>query len=131
MAVLHQKSISPAWPKNDMATHCQQDICIGIGYPLQGFIIARKTQDQAEILTIVTDPNHRQIGLGRLLLSAAEQQIFKDGGEIVFLEVAQDNKPAIALYKSHNYEQFGIRPAYYKRPNGRVGALTFRKRLDA
>ena len=131
MAELHQRAITPAWPKEDMDTHIQQDICLGYDDPLSGFIIIRHTIDQSEILTIVTDPELRQQGIARKLLHTGEQAVRKLGSDIIFLEVAEDNLAAIALYKASAYKPFGRRPAYYRRENGRIAALTFRKRLDA
>lgn len=96
-----------------------------------GFIILRHSFDQAEILTLVTDPQNRRAGLGRSLAEEGFKILRDKGAEILFLEVAEDNTAAIELYRAAKFEQFGRRPAYYKRENGRVAALTFRKRLDA
>ena len=131
MAALHLKSITPSWPEQDMIEHTGRDICLGIGSPLEAFIILRFADTQAEILTIVTDPDKRKKGHGRALLNTAKDKTAQKGGDIIFLEVAEDNKPAIALYQSAGYTQIGRRPAYYKRPQGRVAAMTYCKRLDA
>jgi len=131
MAALHFRSIAPAWPESDFANHCGKDICLGIGQPLTAFIIASFAADQAEILTLVTDPKLRRSGFARQLLAASETEFRARGGDIVFLEVAEDNIAAIALYKSCSFKPLGRRPAYYRRENGRVAALTFRKKLDA
>ncbi len=131
MAALHERAISPAWPTQDMIEHCRRDFCIGTGEPLTAFAIFRLGADQAEILTVVTDPEHRQKGLARQILYQTEPRLAGVGIEIIFLEVAEDNNPAIALYHSLGYEPFGRRPAYYRRPEGRIAALTFRKKLDA
>jgi len=131
MAALHARSITPAWPETDMAEHCTSDICLGLGQSLEAFIISRLVEDQAEILTIVTDPEFRKKGHARALLSAVENHIKEQNGKLIFLEVAEDNDPAIALYRESGYEHIGRRPAYYRRPEGRVAAMTFCKRLDA
>lgn len=131
MAALHKRAITPYWPETDMAEHARRDICLGIGEPLTGFVILRPAADQAEILTIVTGPDNRGRGIGAKLLQAGENKAFEFGTTIVFLEVAEDNAPAIALYRSADYEPIGKRPAYYRRDQGRVAALTFRKKLDA
>jgi len=131
MAELHARAIKPAWPEVDMNNHIRADLCFGYGDPLGGFVIARAIDDQAEILTIVTDPKRRKTGIANQLLSESLSVMAEQGVEIVFLEVAEDNHPAVSLYKSCGFEHFGRRPAYYKRENGRVAALTFRKRLDA
>ena len=72
MADLHEKSIKPSWPVSDMKNHLENDLCLGAGDPLQAFIILRPVEDQAEILTLVTDPAHRQKGLARSVLEASE-----------------------------------------------------------
>ncbi len=131
MAALHVRSITPAWPESDMVEHTQRDICLGLGQPLEAFIILRRADDQGEILTIVTDPDQRQRGHGRRLLQAAEAKMREEKGKLIFLEVAEDNDPAIALYRAVGFNHIGRRPAYYRRPEGRVAAQTYCKRLDA
>ena len=42
----------------------------------------------------------------------------------VFLEVAEDNAAARALYAKLGFQEIGRRRAYYKRPGGAVDALT-------
>lgn len=131
MAALHTLGFDPAWPAEDMREHIARDIVIGIGEPLAGFVIVRAAGDQAEILTIIVDPARRGKGKGQSLLAAAETEAFRQGADIMFLEVAEDNAAAIQLYRLGGYLQIGRRPAYYRRAGGRVSALTFRKNLDA
>ena len=59
-----------------------------------------------------------------------EVQAKARGVEIVFLEVAQDNTAALALYKTTGYDAIGMRKNYYKRAGGRVSAVTLRKQLS-
>ena len=51
------------------------------------------------------------------------------GVSVLFLEVAEDNAAAKALYDRCGFTPIGKRPAYYRREGGRVAALTFRKDL--
>lgn len=131
ICTLHSQGFKPHWPAADMAEHIDRDIVIGIDVPLSGFLIIRPAQDQAELLTITIAPNKRGLGLAKTLLRAGEIKSAEQGIEIIFLEVAEDNMAALALYKSLGYRPIGRRPAYYKRKAGRVAALTFRKTLDA
>ena len=131
MAKLHGLGFDNAWPETDMSEHLKQDFCLGLGTPLKAFVIFRCAADQAEILTIITAPENRKSGLARQLLQYSEDVLCGREIDIVFLEVAEDNAAAIALYSGLGYEQFSRRPAYYRREEGRVAALTFRKRLDA
>jgi ribosomal-protein-alanine N-acetyltransferase len=44
----------------------------------------------------------------------------------IFLEVAEPNAPAIALYRKHGWEQAGVRTGYYD--HGIVNAVVMKKR---
>ncbi len=131
MAELHAQGFIRGWPQSDMAEHVQTDIVLGIGAPLEGFLIVRRSFEQAELLTIIVSAQSQNAGLGQALLSAGEAAAAQQGAEIMFLEVAEDNLSAIRLYRKAGYESLGRRPAYYKRPDGRVAALILRKKLDA
>ena len=98
----------------------------------QAFALGRVAADEAELLTLATDPDHRRKGLGRSTLTAFEAEAAARGATRVFLEVAQSNTPAIALYTSQGYGQTGARPGYYRAPHGApVDALILSKSLDA
>lgn len=131
MAEIHAQSFFKGWDDADMWAHIQKDMCFGFGRPLDGFIILSSAADQAEILTIATDPALRRTGIARALLDIAETELVDNGVDTLFLEVAEDNDPAIKFYKGAGFEPIGRRPAYYKREIGRVAAITYRKRLAA
>ncbi len=131
MAEIHAQSFHKGWDDADMWAHIQKDLCFGFGRPLQGFIIISAAADQAEILTIATDPAERRRGIARSLLEIAETELVDNGVDTLFLEVAEDNKAAISFYQGVAFEPIGRRPGYYKRELGRVAAITYRKRLAA
>ena len=131
MAEIHAQSFHTGWDAGGMETHIQKDLCFGFGRPLDGFIITSVAADQAEILTIATDPEHRRRGIARALLEITETELVENGVDTLFLEVAEDNDAAIKFYKGVGFEPIGRRPAYYKREHGRVAAITYRKRLAA
>lgn len=135
MAEIHAASFAPpfgtgGWDALEMSAHLQQDLCFGTGEPLGAFIILRRATDQAEILTLATAPAKRRTGLARELLVTAVEELAKRGVREVFLEVAEDNAAAQALYRATGFSTIGRRPAYYRRPQGRIAALTFSKKLD-
>ena len=96
---------------------------------LLGFILLGACTDQTDIITIAVNPAVRGKGLGRTLVEAAETEARARGAELIFLEVAQDNTAALALYKSCGYVPIGTRKNYYRRQGGRVSAVTMRKDL--
>jgi len=136
MAAIHAVAfVAPfgtgGWDALEMSAHVQKDLCLGIDHEgaLAAFIIIYAAADQAEILTIATASTARRKGLGRQLLDAAAKSLRARDISELFLEVAEDNTSAIALYKSAGFEPIGRRPGYYRRPEGRVAALTFSKKI--
>jgi ribosomal-protein-alanine N-acetyltransferase len=65
------------------------------------------------VLKVATRPAYRRQGLGRRLMTIAEQHAAEMAGETVTLEVRTSNSAAIAMYRSMGYEQVGVRGAYY------------------
>ena len=85
--------------------------------------------DEAEILTIATDPAHRRQGFARALLDTLAQEARTHGAKTIFLDAAETNKAARALYAGAGFEEKGRRTAYYQTPDGRVDALLLVKSL--
>ncbi len=129
MASLHAQCFDRPWSALDMAVHAGRDLCLGIKEPLASFAILRLSDVDAEVLTIATGPAQRGNGLAGLVLVKAEESCRTKGLRDIFLEVAEDNAPARALYKRLGYEPIGRRPAYYKRSRGRIAAITYRRIL--
>lgn len=133
LADLHGKAFSAtrSWSRSEFAALLAQP-----GTLLTGnnncFALLRVTLDEAEVLTIATDPTYRRQGLARAALQEAEAQARTMGATQVFLEVAEDNIAAQALYAQGGYTQVGRRPGYYIPQNGPpVAALVLRKSLSA
>ena len=94
------------------------------------FVLMRVILDEAEVLTLATRPQYRRQGLARGALSEAESKAQASGATSVFLEVAEDNAAARALYASCGYQQVGRRPGYYTPKNAApIAALILRKDL--
>jgi ribosomal-protein-alanine N-acetyltransferase len=73
------------------------------------------SEADAEILTIAVDPAARRNGYARTLLAASKQELAGLGVMRLFLEVAADNLPAVALYEREGFLPVGVRKAYYRR----------------
>jgi ribosomal-protein-alanine N-acetyltransferase len=94
-----------------------------------GFILMRAAAGESEVMTLAVAPSCRRQGAGRALLEAAMVQAEARAADAVFLEVAADNDPAIALYRSAGFEQVGRRKGYYAHPDGAKDALVLRRDL--
>ncbi len=77
------------------------------------FIVWRQILDEAEIITIGVNPEIRKTGTAIALMEIATGEILKKSGRKIFLEVAENNTPAIKLYEKLGFVKIGIRPKYY------------------
>jgi ribosomal-protein-alanine N-acetyltransferase len=131
MARIHAACFDKPWPALDMAVHVARDLCLGLGKPLSSFAILRRSDIDAEILTVSTDPKARGQGLAGQVLTAAEEHCRAAGLRNIFLEVAEDNVSARTLYKRLGFVPIGRRPGYYARSEGRVAAITYSRDLKS
>jgi ribosomal-protein-alanine N-acetyltransferase len=94
---------------------------------LLGFLAARQTADEAEILNIAVHPESRRKGIASALLAAALAHFERFAVTNVFLELRESNNAAAALYSAHGFQFSNKRKAYYKNPT--EDALCMRKNL--
>ena len=85
--------------------------------------------DEAEILNLVTSVKRQNQGCASLLLNQFLTMLETSQIKRVYLEVASDNLPAIALYTRCLFEPDGIRKDYYKRENSRCNGILMSRRL--
>ena len=124
MAKLHAQGFYRGWPREEFASYLadpQQTPAFVACDPkrrVAGFAMLRLAADEAELLTIAVDPRWRGKGVGKALLHAAFEDLLMSPARRLFLEVAADNAPAIALYRGHGFAEIGRRTGYYPRPGG-------------
>ena len=96
-----------------------------------GFVISRLAADEAEILTITIDGAQRRLGVGRKLLLAHMGRVAAAGARKLFLEVEDQNAPALGLYAGLGFAEAGSRKAYYRKVDGSRGnALILRRDFE-
>jgi len=83
-----------------------------------GFILMRTVADEAEILTLAVRPDARKRGVGAGLVVRGAAEAAARGATRLFLEVADDNVAARALYARAGFAEAGRRPRYYARADG-------------
>lgn len=119
---LHGKLFDPAWDANAVKVLLEHPAATSLvavaGSPkaIIGFIIGQLAADEAEILSIGIAPNWQRAGLATGLLEGLTRAARRGEAKRIFLEVAEDNEPAIALYRKFGFEEVGRRKAYYVRP---------------
>ena len=96
-----------------------------------GFALGRLVLDEAELLTLAVDPSHHGQGIGREVLNEFEQSARKRGAMRAFLEVADNNFAAKALYLKAGWARDGLRKAYYRAKPTAIDAITMSKALKS
>lgn len=117
LADLHAEAFDAPWSATAFADLLGQPGVMLEG-DANGFILIRTVADEAEILTLAVRPSGRRQGLGARLVRTATDRAAATGATRMFLEVAEDNAPARALYGALGFEAAGRRPRYYPRAEG-------------
>jgi len=90
---------------------------------LGGYLLAMMIDDEAEILSIGVTPDRQRQGVGKLLLQHFFEYGTSQNMTRVVLEVAEDNVPALGLYRDFGFAAFGRRKGYYKQGNQKIDAI--------
>lgn len=132
LAALHAQAFDHPWSTAEIASLLDTPGTFVVAED-QGFILARALAGEAEILTLAVAPPARRQGLARRLIEHAVVRALALGAESLFLEVADDNVPALGLYRGFGFEVVGRRRGYYARGNGvtPVDALVMRLALNS
>jgi ribosomal-protein-alanine N-acetyltransferase len=81
-----------------------------------GYIMARISGEEGEILNLAVLPPYRRRGVARRLLAEGVAALVADGVREAYLEVRESNAAAISLYQSAGFRTVGLRPRYYRNP---------------
>ena len=130
LAALHAQAFAAPWSAAEFADLLSQPGVL-LGLEPDGFVLVSVVLDEAEILTLAVRPDARRQGLGRRLVERACVAAKAAGAATLFLEVAEDNAAARALYARAGFVEIGRRKAYYPGPDGRrIDALALRRDLS-
>lgn len=138
LARLHARCFDDAWSTSSFeqllaGPHVVGFVSLLPDGELAGFVLIQVIAGEAEILTIGVAAPLRGQGLGARLLGEACVQARARGAASIFLEVAEDNAAARALYARAGFAPVGRRKSYYRVPADRVGtgdALVLRLTLN-
>jgi [ribosomal protein S18]-alanine N-acetyltransferase len=81
-----------------------------------GYVMARISGEEGEILDLAVRPDLRRRGIGRQLLLSVWNALGSEGVRELYLEVRESNRAAIELYRGHGFRPVGLRPRYYRNP---------------
>lgn len=116
---LHAQGFLRGWSGEEISALLAEEGTNGFAYEKDGqavgFILLRAVFDECEILTIATDEEEKRHGIGEALLAHACMELKTQGILTLFLEVAEDNTPALGLYEKAGFTVSGRRRGYYPR----------------
>ena len=129
MAAIHAAAFPPreAWGLDAMSLQLALPGVFGLIDHAGGMLLTRVAADEAEVLTLAVVPEQRRHGVATRLLTGAVTAIRALGGRTVFLEVAECNAAARALYRRFGFIEAGRRPRYY---SNSADALILRMNLS-
>ncbi|HDR7588902.1 hypothetical protein S3E15_00457 [Bacillus mycoides] len=76
---------------------------------------------RAEICKLMTHPNYRRNGIGRLLMQKAEERAKQENRSLLVLDTREGDS-SNRLYKSLGFQESGKIPGYAISPNGELDA---------
>lgn len=127
LAALHAATIAPPWSTATFATLLGQPgvagwIATADEEPV-GLLLARAVADEAEILTLAVLPHWRRRGVAHRLMEQLLAWATSVDAVRLFLEVAEDNVAARALYERSGFALVGRRNDYYAPGNDALSLL--------
>lgn len=130
LAAIHAASFPPGavWNAETFTSLLALDGSFALRVGEEGFILARQTLDEAEILTLAVAPAARRGGIGAALVATALATVCAAGAKAMFLEVDEANEAAIGLYVAAGFTRIGLRRDYY---GPGAHALAMRRDLSA
>lgn len=124
IAALHVQLFDPPWDEagiRALLDHPASTAFVAmVGNPKTavGFVMGQLAADEAEILSIGVAKEWQRKGIGRRLVDGLARAVARAEVKRVFLEVAADNAPAVALYRRLGFAEAGRRKDYYARKGG-------------
>lgn len=122
------------WPKSQVSQLIDSEtvlVCLNEKKAtVTGFLFYRLVLDEAELLSVAVSPDYRHQGVAMALLNVFIEQVTSTGASQIFLEVAENNTAALALYKKNSFEKIAVRKDYYKQADGQYDACILRLSLS-
>lgn len=124
LVVLHAQCFpDEAWDSAALATILALPgtggrLAIAASGEMLGFLVDQCLGPDAEILTLGVAPGARRRGIAQMLLRDLFARAAAMSAQRVVLEVAADNRGALALYEALGFSRRGRRRGYYRRASG-------------
>lgn len=117
IALIERSCFSIPWTEQSIFDSIGSDsayfnIAYANGKPA-GYMSMQVVLGEGDIMRVAVLPDFRRLGIGRKLL---DECFCANKLNEVFLDVRENNLPAIKLYESFGFEKIGLRKNYYSNP---------------
>jgi ribosomal-protein-alanine N-acetyltransferase len=125
LSALHVQLFEKGWDADGVRRLLEHPACVTLvattrrASAMVGFIIAQLTADEAEVLSIGVDKTWQRQGIGHALVEALIGVAKRKEVRRLFLDVAESNRAALALYAGLGFTRMGRRKDYYLHTDGR------------
>jgi len=128
VAILDRRVNKTSWSmvqyEECLANRNQKIYVLEIDKTICGFLVIAVTFDEVEILQLGIDTKYQNQNLATFLLTEVLNKLDnKISISKVFLEVAANNSPAIALYKKLGFTKISTRKDYYTIDGIKIDAI--------
>lgn len=120
LSALDRKCVSnEGWSADSFRSEVQKDngivLCFVDGDNIIALLSGYFAEGEGDITSVAVDENFRRMGLAKKLITEFIK-ILPENTENIFLEVRENNVPAINLYKKCGFEKLSIRKNFYSNP---------------
>lgn len=135
VAAIHAKLFATPWDADAVRALIEHPASVSLvaarsGREIIGFVIAQIAADEAEILSVGVAPDQQRQGIGRQLIEGAVRAAARSDARQMFLDVAENNLAARALYAACGFGEAGRRKDYYTLADGqRDNALLLKRAI--
>lgn len=124
--LIEQSCFSTPWTEQSISDSVERDsnyfnIAYADSKPA-GYMSMMLAAGEGDIMRVAVLPEYRRLGIGRALL---EECFSSNDPDVVFLDVRENNIPAIRLYESMGFESVGLRKNYYSNPTEHAVIMTY------
>ena len=120
LAAIERRCFSDPWSAQGIEETIQYETTIALiaeaGNRVAGYLMARVSGEEGEILNLAVVPEHRRKGIARGLLEHGIAALGAAGVREAYLEVRESNEAALALYGGKGFKPVAVRPHYYRSP---------------
>ena len=99
--------------KQDFKCENSAYIVAKAGNDVVGFGGIKIVFDEAEIMNIAVRADKRKHGIGSIILRKIIELAITSKCTNIYLEVNENNLPAISLYEKYDFKRIGLRKKYY------------------